>query len=142
MHEIEKKDVLLAGNGPLPVVHLQIASLVEATYRLVLRRPAAHPQGLRGETFVEGDFGDDPAKFPDDHPVNFIDKSLQIGGDLNTYTLSALISYAAPSDSPKQSVALSVVLTQDEKEVPNGRAEHREQFTDVGGVIIRFRLKA
>lgn len=139
MHEVEKKNVALSATGSLPVAELRNSSLVEATYRLVLRRPASHPSGARGETIGVGDLGDDVA---DEWSLNFLDKALSNGSDLDGCTLSVLASYASASDNPTQNVSITVVVKQDGKEVANGRASHEEQFTRLGGVVIRFRLQA
>jgi hypothetical protein len=139
MHEIEKTDVTLSAAGPVPVAELRNSGLIEATYRLVLRRPPTHSSGARGETIASGDLGDDQ---PDNCPVNFVDKSLASGSDLDGLTLSAMVSYASPSDNPVQNVNLTIAVTQDNREVANGRVEHSEQFTSLGVVVVRFRLKA
>jgi hypothetical protein len=142
MDLIEKRDVKLAPGGSLPQIHLRVTSLVEAVYRLVLRTPVAHPLARPGETFKRGDLGDDPVRFPDDHIVNFNDGVLASGQDLNGCTLSALVSFAAPSDEPSSKVDLAVYLTQDGKYVPNGTAAYAASFNDLGSVLIRFRLTA
>lgn len=142
MEHIEKKNVKLSAAGALPEVHLRVSSLVEAVYRLVLRTPARHPLGPRGEPFKVGDLGDDPVRFPDDHVVNFSDGALSSAEDLNGCVLTAVINFAAQSDALASKVDLAVYLTQDGKYVPNGTAAHTKNFSIADMVMIDFYLVA
>ena len=140
MQEIDKHDVALASTGSIPVVHLRVGSLLAANYRLLLRTPPGAAQ--RGEVFAEGALGDDPREFRDDHVVNFTMRPLQTASEMNGATLIAVITCAAPGDTPTAQIDATAYLTQDGKYVPNGTAAYSGKFTHIEAVVFRFHLKS